>query len=127
VTPTAAGGVFWGALTGFTSAIAQAGGPPFQAFVLPQRMPKMTLVGTNTICFAVTNAFKVVPYFALGQFSTNGLRTSALLLPVALATNFLGIWLVRVTPTELFYRIAYWLVLAISLALLWRGATGLMG
>ena len=47
------------------------------------------------------------PYFALGQFSANGLGTSLVLLPLAIATNLLGFWLVRVTPTELFYKIAY--------------------
>ena len=127
VKPTAARGVFWGAMCGFTSTMSQAGGPPFQAFVLPQRMPKMILVGTNTLFFATMNSLKLVPYFALGQFSSEGLATSAVLLPVAIATNFFGIWLVRITPTELFYRIAYWLVLAISLALLWQGSKSLLG
>jgi hypothetical protein len=36
------------------------------------------------------------------------LGTSATLLPVAVATKFLGIWLVRITPTELFNKIACW-------------------
>src|SRR5689334_19988002 len=101
--PTAAGGVFWGALSGFTSTIIQAGAPPFQVFVLPQRLPKMTLVGTMTIFFALVNIMKVAPYLALGQFSTTSLATSALLLPVAVAANFAGIWLVRVTSVETFY------------------------
>jgi uncharacterized membrane protein YfcA len=86
----------------------------------------MTLVGTMTVFFAITNAMKVAPYFALGQFSTATLGTSALLLPLAIATNFAGIWLVRVTPVELFYRIAYWLVLVISIALTWLGTFGLL-
>ena len=43
------------------------------------------------------------------------------LLPLAVLTNFLGIWLVRVTPTELFYRITYVLVLLISIVLLVQG------
>jgi hypothetical protein len=33
---------------------------------------------------------------------------------------------VRVTPVELFYRIAYWLVLVISIALTWLGTFGLL-
>jgi len=37
---------------------------------------------------------KIAPYLALGQFSTATLVTSALLLPLAVATNFAGIWLV---------------------------------
>lgn len=119
--PTAAMGVFWGTVAGFTSTMSQAGGPPYHVFTLPQRMPKMMLVGTTTLFFAIVNTLKVIPYFALGQFSTEGLGTSAVLLPIAVATNFLGIWLVRITPTELFYKIAYWMVLGISIALLWQG------
>jgi uncharacterized membrane protein YfcA len=51
--PTVRAGIFWGAAAGFTSTIAQAGAPPFQVFVLPQRLPKLTLVGTNVVLFAV--------------------------------------------------------------------------
>ena len=119
---SAAAGVFWGAAAGFTSTLAQAGAPPFQVFVLPQRLPKLTLVGTNVVLFAAINVLKLGPYFALGQFSAKGLATSAVLMPLAVATNFLGIWLVRITPTRLFYRIAYVLVFLISLALIWQGA-----
>jgi uncharacterized membrane protein YfcA len=50
---------------------------------------------------------------------------SLALLPLAVAANFLGIWLVLKTPTEQFYRIAYLLMLLISLALLWQGWRGL--
>lgn len=123
--PNAAAGVFWGSLAGFTSTLAQAGGPPFQVFILPQKMSKLVLVGTNMIFFASLNVMKVVPYFLLGQFSTQGLGTSVALLPLAVAVNFLGIWLVRRTPTELFYKIAYLLVLAISLELIRNGASEL--
>jgi uncharacterized membrane protein YfcA len=119
-------GIFWGGVAGFTSTLIQAGAPPFSVFVLPQRLPKMTLVGTMTMFFAITNAMKLAPYFALGQFSTTTLGTSALLLPLAIATNLAGIWLVRVTPVETFYRIAYWLVLIISIVLTWLGGLALM-
>jgi uncharacterized protein len=117
-------GMFWGALSGFTSTLVQVGSPPFQIHILPQRLDKLTLVGTTVIFFAILNLMKVVPYFALGQFSPRNLATSAVLLPLAVATNFLGIWLVRKTPTEAFYRIAYFLMLFIALALLWQGARG---
>jgi uncharacterized protein len=119
---SAAGGVFWGALSGFTSTFAQVGAPPFQFHILPQRLAKMTLVGTSAIFFAAVNAMKVVPYFCLGQFSSEGLGYTVALLPLAIATNFLGIWLVRRTPTAVFYRIAHVLVFVISLALLIQGA-----
>ena len=54
-----AAGVFWGAVSGFTSFMTQAGGPPFQVYVLPQRLPKLVLVGTMTIFFAIVNALKL--------------------------------------------------------------------
>ena len=123
---TAASGVFWGSVSGFTSFLVQGGAPPFQVHVLPQMLPKMTLVGTSAIFFAIVNFLKIVPYFALGQFSAKNLATSLVLLPLAFATNFLGIWLVRVTPQELFYRIAYILVLCVSLLLLWQGLKSLL-
>jgi uncharacterized protein len=118
---TAASGVFWGGVSGFTSFLTQGGGPPFGVHVLPQRLSKLTLVGTTTIFFAIVNALKIGPYFALGQFSLGNFTTSVALLPLAVLTNFLGIWLVRVTPTELFYKIAYILVLLVSLVLIWQG------
>jgi uncharacterized membrane protein YfcA len=124
--PSAASGVFWGALSGFTSTLAQAGAPPFQVHMLPQKLHKLTLVGTNMIFFALVNWMKILPFFALGQFTTENLATSALLLPFAVATNFLGIWLVRRTPTELFYKIAYVLMFLISAELMRSGLTAML-
>ncbi len=124
--PGTAGGVFWGAVSGFVSMLSHAGGPPFSVHVLPQKLDKLTLVGTTTIFFAAVNAAKLVPYGALGQFSAENLTASATLLPLAVASNFLGIWLVRRTPTELFYKIAYVLVLLISLELIRSGIVGVL-
>jgi uncharacterized protein len=125
--PPAAMGIVWGALSGFTSTLVQVGSPPFQIHMLPQRLDKLTLVGTTVIFFAVLNWMKVIPYMALGEFSPRNLATSAVLLPLAIATNFLGFWLVRKTPTEQFYKIAYLLMLVIAIALLWQGGSGLLG
>lgn len=123
--PPARSGVFWGTVSGFTSAFANAGGPPFQIYMLPQHLPKLTFVGTGTIFFAVVNWLKVLPYFALGNFTRHGLVVSLALMPVAVLANFLGIWLVRVTPMEVFYKIAYVLVFLLSLALIWQGGAAL--
>ena len=74
--PRASHGVFWGAMSGFTTTLIQIGAPPYYAFVLPQRLPKMVYVGTTVMFFAAANVMKIVPYFALGQFSASGLATS---------------------------------------------------
>lgn len=123
---TAVSGVFWGGVSGFTSFMTQGGGPPFQVHVLPQRLPKLTLVGTTTIFFAVVNLLKIGPYFMLDQFTTKNFATSLLLLPIAVLANFAGIWLVRKTPTGLFYNIAYVLLFIISLLLLWQGVAAVI-
>jgi uncharacterized membrane protein YfcA len=119
--PPVALGVLWGAMSGFMSLLIQVGAPPFQIHILPQRLDKLTLVGTSVIFFAFMNEMKIVPYFVLGQFSLRNFATSLALLPLAIAANFLGIWLVHKTPTERFYQIAYVLMFLISLVLLWQG------
>jgi uncharacterized protein len=125
--PSVPVGMFWGALAGFTSTIIQVGAPPYQVHILPQRLDKLTLIGTTIIFFALVNVMKVVPYFALGQFSPRTLATSLVLLPFAVATNLFGLWLARRTPTALFYQIAYVLVFVISLALIWQGTSAMLG
>src|SRR6266508_2526147 len=124
--PSVAVGMFWGSLAGFTSTIIQVGAPPYQVHVLPQRLDKLTLIGTTIIFFALVNVMKVVPYVALGQLFTRTLAASAVLLPFAVATNFLGLWLARRTPTELFYKIAYFLMFLISLELIRSGSTAIL-
>jgi uncharacterized membrane protein YfcA len=124
--PPVAYGVGCGGLAAFTSTLIQIGAPPYYLFVLPQRLPKMVYVGTTIWFFAAVNAMKIIPYLALGQFSTAGLATSVALFPLAIASNFLGIWLVRITPTRLFYRITYVIVFLLSAELTRRGIAGLL-
>ena len=118
-------GLFWGAMSGFTSTICQAGGPPYQIYVMNLRMPKMLFVGTTAVTFAIINLIKVVPYVALGTFSAKGLGTTLLLLPLAVAANWLGFWLVRITPQETFYRVTLFLMFFIAIELTREGGIGL--
>jgi len=114
-------GSFWGLLCGFTSMIAHAGGPPFQIYVMPQKLPPAVFVGTGAIFFAAMNLVKLIPYIALGQFSLQNLTASAALLPVAVAATFAGVWLVRRVPAERFYGIIYWLLLLVGCKLVFDG------
>lgn len=119
------GGLFWGAVSGFTSFASQSGGPPFQVYTLPQQLPKMVFVGTTTIFFAAVNVMKIVPYFALAQFSATNFSTSLTLLPIAVLANFAGIWLVKNVPTAQFFRITYILLFILGSVLLWQGTSHL--
>lgn len=124
--PSYPAGTFWGALSGFTSMVAHAGGPPFQIYVMPQRLPPASFVGTGALFFAGINLVKVAPYLALGQFTTANLTASAALLPVAIASTVAGVWLVRRVPAERFYTIIYWLLLMIGIKLVFDGVRALM-
>ncbi len=115
-------GVAWGAVAGFTSFVAHAGGPPFQVYVMPQRLPPQTYVGTSTWFFTITNLIKVVPYFLLGQFSTENLGTSSALFPLALVSTLAGVWLVRRIEPSRFYTIIYTLTFIVGAKLIYDAA-----
>jgi uncharacterized membrane protein YfcA len=120
-------GTFWGMVAGFTSFVSHAGAPPYQVFVLPLRLEKAVYAGTTTILFAWVNAVKLVPYWALGQLSPANLRVAALLMVPAVASVFLGVWLVRRMPTKTFFRLVVWALLLVSLKLLWDAGRGMPG
>lgn len=117
-------GIFWGAVTGFTSFVSHSGAPPYSVYTLPLGMPKAVFAGTSTIAFAYVNLIKLVPYAALGQLSPQNLSVAAwLALPAALAV-FAGVRLVKVLPERLFFRLVTWSLLILSLKLLWDAASG---
>jgi uncharacterized membrane protein YfcA len=120
-------GTLFGLVSGFTSQIAHAGGPPFQMWVMPRRLPRDAFVGTTAIFFAIINWIKVPAYLALGQFSRANLLASAVLLPLAILSSLAGVWLVRRVPAERFYTIVYWLMVAAGAKLLWDGIRPLFG
>ena len=116
-------GVFWGAIAGFTSFVSHTGGPPYQTYVLPQRLPKMVFAGTSTIVFAIINLVKVIPYWALGQFNVSNLEMAAMLSPVAVAGALLGYKLTSIIPEKLFYRLVEVALFLISLKLVYEALT----
>jgi uncharacterized membrane protein YfcA len=125
-TPTARGadavrGGFWGAVSGFTSFIAHAGGPPMSVYLLPQRMDKTRFLATTVIFVLFMNYVKLVPYAWIGQFSAENVYTSLVLLPIAPIGMWLGIWLHRVVPEDVFYRVCYLLLFVAGLKLLYDG------
>ncbi|MGB2891641.1 MAG: sulfite exporter TauE/SafE family protein [Albidovulum sp.] len=117
-------GIFWGAITGYTSFVSHAGGPPYQVYVLPLGLEKTVFAGTATVFFAFVNAVKLIPYWALGQFSAANLKAAAILSLPAVAAVLAGVWLVRVLPERLFFRLVTWALLAVSLKHLWDAAVG---
>jgi len=115
--PGVPGGVAWGSLAGFTSFISHSGAPPFQVYVMPQRLKPRVFAGTATMFFAAVNLIKVPPYFLLGQFNRENLLASAALIPVAILSTFAGVWLVRRIAADRFYALILIITFAIGVKL----------
>lgn len=96
--PEVARGLFWSTVSGFTSFISHAGGPPLLQYLLPQGMERTRMVGTTVIFFSAVNFAKVVPYALLGLFDASNLATSALLLPAVPLGYWIGLRLLKSLP-----------------------------
>jgi uncharacterized membrane protein YfcA len=120
-------GSLWAAVSGFTSFVAHAGGPPLSVYLLPQHLDKTLFVGTTVIYFAFVNYLKLIPYSLLGQFSGENLLTSVLLSPLAPLGMWLGIWLHRRIDERLFYQSVYLMLALVGLKLLYDGLKPMIG
>jgi uncharacterized membrane protein YfcA len=110
-------GWFWGTVAGFTSFISHSGAPPFQVYMLPQKLPRAAFAGTATILFAVINAAKILPYQALRPYSAETLHSAAVLVPFALVGAVAGAWLTRRMADLWFYRIVQASLFVVSVKL----------
>ncbi|MBE0614225.1 MAG: sulfite exporter TauE/SafE family protein [Burkholderiales bacterium] len=124
--PTSGKGYFWSTVSGYTSTLAHAGGPPMSIYLLPQKMDKALLVGTTVVFFAIVNFVKLIPYTLLGLFDGSNLATSAGLAPVGLLGIFCGVWLRKIIPEGPFYRLCYAFLLVAGIKLLYDGAIKLI-
>lgn len=113
--PSVVKGWFWGTLAGLTSFISHAGAPPFQVYMLPQKLPKAAFAGTATIVFAVINAAKIWPYQQLQPYSAASLWTAATLVPFALVGTVLGAYLTKRMADAWFFRAVQISLFAVSL------------
>ena len=117
-------GVIWGTIAGFTSFVSHTGGPPYQMYTLPQKMEKMVFAGTSTIAFAIINAVKVLPYWALGEFNPGNLKAAALLSPVAVIGAFAGYKLTSVISPKMFFRLVEGALAVVSVKLIYDALIG---
>lgn len=111
-------GTVMGAVSGFTSQIAHAGGPPFQIWALSRNFPHLVFVGTSSIFFAIINWMKVPAYAALGQFNVQNMTLTAIFLPLAILSTIAGVKLVKRVSPERFNAIIQLLMVVIGAELI---------
>lgn len=107
-----------GLLAGFTTMIANAGGPLMALYLLAMRLPKFAFVGTAAWFFFGLNLFKLPFSFGLGMLDGAGLGISLRLAPLAVLGALAGRPLISRIDQRTFEQIALWLSLLAGLRLL---------
>lgn len=108
-------------ISGFSSTLVHAGGPPASMYLLPKKLPKEQLIGTSVVFFALLNFIKLIPYSYLGQLDAENLKTSLVLIPVAFLGVRTGVWLVNIISQELIYKISYSVLFITGCKMLYSG------
>ncbi|AKT50888.1 sulfite exporter TauE/SafE family protein [Arsenicicoccus sp. oral taxon 190] len=90
-TGSRASGRAYGALAGFTTMVANAGGPAMNLYLLRESYEKWTFLGTTAWFFVAVNVVKLPFMVGLGLVTARGLVLLPLLAPVVL----LGAWVGR--------------------------------
>ena len=116
--PHSVEGVLMGVVSGFTSTLAHAGGPPVAIFLLPQQLPRRAFVGTTVVVFAAINLLKVGPYFWLDLYYWGNLATVVVLAPLTFVGVRLGIWLNSRFNDVWFNRAVYVILVVTGMRLL---------
>jgi uncharacterized membrane protein YfcA len=108
-------------MSGFTSFIAHAGGPPVNAYVIPMRLSPLVFAATMSVYFTALNLSKWIPYAWLGLLDMRNMATSLALLPFAPIGVWVGVRLAHRIKPLLFYRLVYAGMLLTGLKLVWDG------
>jgi len=111
--------VFWSAISGFTSFVSHAGGPPIMQLMLPLRLRHEIFVGTLAWFFAAINFSKILPYGQLGLLDLTNLGTSLLLVPAVPIGYLLGLRFLKLISPAAFVRVAASGLLLTGAKLLW--------
>ncbi|MGP9801556.1 sulfite exporter TauE/SafE family protein [Rheinheimera sp. NSM] len=109
-----------GALSGFTSFVAHAGGPPLNMYLLPQHLAKSQYLATAVVFFAVVNLLKLPPYLLLGQLNTTLFGYALLSLPLVWLGVKLGIVLQHKFSEKAFYHLISISMLLLGLRLIYQ-------
>ena len=115
---------FWSALSGFTSFVSHAGGPPMMQLMMPLKLDHRIFVGTLAWFFAAINVSKLLPYAHLGLFDGANFATSLALMPVVPVGYLIGLRLLRWMQPAVFVRVATIGLLLTGIKLCWD-ASGL--
>jgi uncharacterized membrane protein YfcA len=88
-------GVLAGWASGFGSALANVGAPPFIAYMLLQKVDPRPFIGTTTLLFSVINVLKLPIFLATGVLTAQGAISVAWAMLIIPPTVLFGSWAVK--------------------------------
>ncbi|UYO97424.1 sulfite exporter TauE/SafE family protein [Microbacterium sp. M28] len=98
-------GATYGTLAGFTTMVANAGGPVMSMYFLATRTPVQVFLGTSAWFFAIVNLVKVPFLAGIGLFTPEVLLMDLLLTPLVVIGALVGLKLAKRMPQQLFDRL----------------------
>lgn len=110
--------VFYGSLAGFTTMVANAGGPVMSLYLLSTGATKLRFMGTAACFFFATNLVKLPFSIGLSLVTVDTLRTALVLVPLVLLGALLGRRLLRTIKQSVFERLVIVMTVLASLFLL---------
>lgn len=108
----------YGTLGGFTTMVANAGGPVMSMYFLATRTPIQVFLGTSAWFFAIINVVKVPFLAGLGLFPGQVLLMDAVLAPLVVIGALVGLVVAKRLDQRLFDRIVIVLTVVGALYLL---------
>jgi len=108
-----------GALSGFTSFISHAGGPPASIYLLSMGLSKTGYQATTVLTFWAINLMKFFPYAMLGMITKDTALANIYLAPFAFIGVALGVYAHRMVPEKLFFSLTYLFLLITGAKLIW--------
>ncbi len=113
-------------ISGFTTFIAHAGGPPVAMYLLGRQLDKTIYAGTTIAVFMLGNFIKLVPYTKLGLERPEALWAALALTPVIPVGVYVGKLLHDRLDQQRIYLWCYSFLLVAGLKLLWDGVRGFL-
>jgi uncharacterized membrane protein YfcA len=95
----------YGTLAGFTTMVANAGGPVMSLYLLSSGLTMLGFLGTATMFFAVVNLSKVPFSLGLDLITLDSLRLDLVLVPAVLLGGWLGRLVIHRIDEKLFERL----------------------
>jgi uncharacterized membrane protein YfcA len=117
-------GLLAGTVSGFTTFVAHAGGPPITMYLVRRNLDKRLFVGTNTAFFTLGNLLKLGPYGVLMAARPDCTAAALLLAVVVPPAVWLGLRVYQYLTQDMLLLVTNWILIFGGARLVWQGMAG---